>query len=309
MHPVYIEQMKAYQTFKSAKDVRAAIEAHLSRHILTENQLRVLRVLEFRSRTVPGVAMVKYSTIAEVVGVVRRTVIRAVNKLVALGIVEKYGRTREARGGDGANVFVIVPAQVPTDDPQADTQSEESGEPVPSDSEADISGPEEVEEVEEVKDSYKDKDIRYNVSGARSLQSVGKTVQERVQDEKEEDNKEKDTPLGEKLPKEFIPADVPESFVSTAWPFNRDAVKVANLYDRCKLAARSLGDNGVREELAVEAFRVSLFAMKSRKLRGDLAGYLYGTYRKLAEEEMAAEARRAYFEDNGIDLGAFFGVA
>ncbi|PMB07704.1 hypothetical protein CEN49_12035, partial [Fischerella thermalis CCMEE 5273] len=99
MHPIYLQQMRAYQTMKSAKDVRNAIEAHLSKHILTETQLRVLRVLEYRSCTVPGVAMVKYSTIADVVGVVRRTVIRAINRLVKLGIVEKHERIREARGG------------------------------------------------------------------------------------------------------------------------------------------------------------------------------------------------------------------
>src|SRR5690606_10908892 len=62
------EKLRPYQSFGSAAEMHRAVELHIRQNQLNESALRVLRVLEFRSKLVPGVSWLKYETIAGVIG-------------------------------------------------------------------------------------------------------------------------------------------------------------------------------------------------------------------------------------------------
>src|SRR5690606_15300808 len=75
------EKLQEHQSFASVSIMHAAVEEHVKNNSLNESALRVLRVLEFRSKMVPGVCWLKYATIAEVIGKSVSTVRRAISAL------------------------------------------------------------------------------------------------------------------------------------------------------------------------------------------------------------------------------------
>jgi DNA-binding Lrp family transcriptional regulator len=276
MHKKVLEKLRGYQTFKTAKEVDAAIEAHLAEHMLNDSQLRTLRVLAYRAKQVPGVAYVKYETIAEIIGKTRRTVINAVKGLVEKGIIEKHGTVRETKGGCGANIFSILPftSDFTSDCTTDDTSQEEVESSATTEPEAPFAGGEEVKEVEEVKENslY----TSYNVQDARE----------------EQDKKEISIKEDEQLDKTFVSKMVPEEFSNLVGMYLKDALDIYKLYQRAILAANKLGAPVVRDDIAVEAFKQTLFTYKSRKLRGSFFGYFYSTYYAMHEQAIAQEIRR-----------------
>jgi hypothetical protein len=99
--------------FKSIEELNAAVAAHKRNHKLSKTEIAVLDVLARYSCKNIGKSWLAKSTIARLVGKSRRTVIRACNRLEALGIIRQYERRRET--GDRrqtSNLIVIQSAAV-----------------------------------------------------------------------------------------------------------------------------------------------------------------------------------------------------
>ena len=270
-----IEKLRPYQTHPDATSVAASVEWHIRNARLNETALRVLRVLQFRSKIVYGAAWLKLETIADVIGKSVRTVRRALRQLEQAEVIDTYFQTREKSGGDGASVFTIRPvisivrANVR---PSLSARVED----------------ENPRHAEDEGSSAKGKDD--------SLKKHQEKNEVYTSGEGEEDKP---------LDKSFVPDTVPAEFTDAVWPYLRDAVKVHRLYTRAIIASRQLGDyKGVRDHVAVQAFKATVFALKAGKVKTDMFAYFYGTYRSLA----IADIRREAAAERGIELEAIFGV-
>ncbi|OYD08587.1 helix-turn-helix domain-containing protein [Paludifilum halophilum] len=285
LHKKVIEKLRGYQKHKSFEEVSRSVKSFLDDNLVTETQLRALRVIQHHGKIVPGVALLKYETIAEYVGVTRRTVITAVKKLTEFGIIEKHAQTRELQGGDGANIFCIVvftPNNTP-DYTSKNTATENASTPADTGSEADNSGAEYVEYVE-YEENMSSKDYVHTYKDAYGA-------------EKDRANQDVEIREDVHMGKELVPHMVPSEFSDFVGRYLKNALDIVKLYERAILATRKLGDIHVRDELALDAFKSTLFAYKSGRVRGDFFGYFYGTYYRLAEQEQVVEVRRESMGD------------
>lgn len=104
----YLEQ---YATFQSVEDMDKSVEDHMAEHYfnLTESERAIVFMLASRSLAYPGACHLKADTIATKLNISAKTVYRAVKKLNELGIIKKVTTIRDKKGGQGANVYVILP--------------------------------------------------------------------------------------------------------------------------------------------------------------------------------------------------------
>lgn len=263
------EKLQEHQSFASASIMHAAVEEHVQNNSLNESALRVLRVLEFRSKMVPGVCWLKYATIAEVIGKSVSTVRRAIRALCAAGIIEKIAVTREKKGGDGANIYVILPFLKNGEhaDEHAGMNTRNVAEnPHDAEVQAGFSEPKE--------DSLKE-EMNNNICN-NNVQRVDLNNQI--------------------LDVSFVPETVPESFKQLAARFWGDAGTIYNLWRKAEMAARSLGCD-VCEDAAIDSLKQAIFALKHRSIRGSFEGYYYGILKqKLVQAHRAkiAQERRLF---------------
>lgn len=101
-----------YSTFETVKEMDEAISEHIRRnnYELNKTDRDVLLTLSRYACKYKGVSHLKVATIAEIVGKSSITVRRALNKLVSLNIIEKVSFMRSKSGGNGANIYVIMPS-------------------------------------------------------------------------------------------------------------------------------------------------------------------------------------------------------
>lgn len=100
--------------YKSIEELNETIRIHKRNPELNATDRAVLDVLARYSCKAIGKSWLAKSTIAELVGKSRRTIIRVCNKLEQLGIIRQYTRTRAT--GDRrqtSNLIVILPAIEP----------------------------------------------------------------------------------------------------------------------------------------------------------------------------------------------------
>lgn len=131
-----------YSMFKSVKEMDEAISNHIQRnqYEMNETDRTVLMTLSRYSVKYRGVAHLKVSTIAKIVGKSTITVRRTLNKLASLHIIRKQTFMREKTGGNGANIYIILPFNdspktIDREEPAKPTQtsvkeSEEIDEPI-----------------------------------------------------------------------------------------------------------------------------------------------------------------------------------
>ena len=108
---MYTKEASKMASFRSVDELNGAIRTHIYRNKsdLTPAAIEVLKVLSRHAVKTPGVAYLKLASIAELIGRHRVTVIRAVKRLVDLGIIRKEIKYRPVSGGNGANMYVIQP--------------------------------------------------------------------------------------------------------------------------------------------------------------------------------------------------------
>ncbi|MDP8526099.1 helix-turn-helix domain-containing protein [Bacillus subtilis] len=109
---MYTKEASKMASFRSVDELNGAIRTHIYRNKsdLTPAAIEVLKVLSRHAVKTPGVAYLKLASIAELIGRHRVTVIRAIKRLVDLGIIRKEIKYRPVSGGNGANMYVILPA-------------------------------------------------------------------------------------------------------------------------------------------------------------------------------------------------------
>ncbi|MFW2107734.1 helix-turn-helix domain-containing protein [Bacillus spizizenii] len=109
---MYTKEASKMASFRSVDELNGAIRTHIYRNKsdLTPAAIEVLKVLSRHAVKTPGVAYLKLATIAELIGKHRVTVIRSIKRLINLGIIRKEIKYRPVTGGNGANMYVILPA-------------------------------------------------------------------------------------------------------------------------------------------------------------------------------------------------------
>lgn len=103
-----------YSTFETVKEMDEAISEHIRRnqYELNETDRNVLTMLSRYSVKYKGVAHLKVETIAKAIGKSGRTIQRSLRKLERLNVIERREFIRKKTGGNGANIYVILPVDV-----------------------------------------------------------------------------------------------------------------------------------------------------------------------------------------------------
>src|SRR5690625_2447336 len=96
-----------YSTFESVQAMDETIKEHIeiNQYELNDTDREIIITLERNSVKYKGVAHLKVDTIADIVSKSSITVRRSLNKLEALGIIEKIEFMRTKSGGNGANIY------------------------------------------------------------------------------------------------------------------------------------------------------------------------------------------------------------
>ena len=110
MEKLNYETIKHYQSFTSIQEMDQAVRGFLYKFksSLSDGVTKVLNFLWRYSVKVVGVSFAKYDTIANEIGLSRRTVIRAVKTLEELSFIKKIPTAR-MNGKQGTNLLVIQP--------------------------------------------------------------------------------------------------------------------------------------------------------------------------------------------------------
>lgn len=255
------DKLREHQNFASSIDMTKAVEAHIKANDLNETQLRVLRVLEFRSKIIPGACWIKVETICGVVKKSDATVRRALRKLSELNIIEKVGTIREKSGGKGANVYVIR-----TTETARDKSIEQSGMTNRYDGDNEVQTQDKTLFAKTKEDLCKDAQSKIHSNNVQKSDSGNG--------------------FDKNLDKSFTPESVPRKFVELVGRYFDDAERIYHLYTRCIVASNAVGLDIVNDDMAIKAFKDTVFQYKRRKVRGSFDGYFYGVYYNMAVSEV-----------------------
>ena len=258
-----------HQTFTTKHELNEAVNEHITanNHELNATDRDVLLAISRHAVKFPGAAHLKAETLARIVSKSTITVRRAIKKLVRLQIIEKRPFIRKVKKGSGANLLLILPFN---DNPEVITRPE-AEKPVPTRDEQPKSENEPI--------SFK------------TLNTLLKTLR-------------KETRLGYS----FTPKNVPETFINAVKPFFDEAAEIYRLWGKAVLVHKKFNLNHVLEEytdMAIEAFKQSVYAYKHRKIRKDFNGYFYGTllrmfaYKKREETFASHPSIFNWLEDQG----------
>lgn len=95
-----MENLQQYRTFDGKKELNTAVYKHIDVLRNDEQPASVIEVLLFLGRSslrIKGVSFAKYQTIADSIGISKRTVIRAIKSLETYGIIEKIATVKKWR--------------------------------------------------------------------------------------------------------------------------------------------------------------------------------------------------------------------
>lgn len=107
------EYLKQYIAFQSIDEMDQEVDKHIQVHYynLTASERSILYKIASHSLDYPGACHLKASTIATALEISTKTVYRAIKKLESLSIIKKETTVR-GKGGQGANIFIILPCNV-----------------------------------------------------------------------------------------------------------------------------------------------------------------------------------------------------
>lgn len=255
-------EMKKLRSFENVAAMNEAIRGFLYtyKHELAPSAINVLKTVSRYACKIVGVAFLKVDTIAKLTESSKRTVQRALKTLESYGVIERKATMRE-KGGSGHNVYVLrfVDGCV-TPDVTAEMSSREEEKSV------------DVPSVEQPKVSSET---------VIAKTSPSKRINKRINVE--------DVQLDES----FTPSNVPQEFVDATAPFYRSADVIYRLWNRVLIAYKKSAVSRPVEEAEVlndiiQAFKESVFAKKSSKIRATFEGYFY----RIVEAKLAVWKRR-----------------
>ncbi|HJV46723.1 MAG TPA: helix-turn-helix domain-containing protein [Bacillota bacterium] len=251
-------QFKQYSTFTSIEELNLTIRhfLYLHSHELTPATVKVFKTISKYACKILGVCFAKVSSLSTIIGISERTIRRAFIILEQHGVLKRIP-TQRKQGGDGHNLYVIQPyvsavgSAEMSDRQSPSNQDETSPQPTQNDAEA-IS----------FKTEHSNREISNNVQT--------------------DDNG---------LPSSYTPSYVPETFRKAISAHFNNAKIIYTLWQKSLLAYRQSRLNAPIEgyiDNATQAFRDSVFALKTNRIKGSFAGYYYGTLRNV----FAVEKRR-----------------
>lgn len=267
-------QYKELQSFKSVEDMNQTIRHFLYKHTheLSESAVNVLKHLARHSCKIPGVSFLKVATVANALEISDRTVRRVLKVLEGYAIIVRLKTIRtdgKLRGGNGHNVYVLQKNDSVTPDVLAIlSQRQEAVTPT----ESKVSEPKMEEEAESFE--------------SHTLEEFKNELNVQEQSARDYDEIEL-----EGLDETFTPENVSTQFRDAVAPFFKSADKIYKLYHRVLIAyKRSKIDKPIEHVIdqAIQAFKETVFAKKSNKIKSTFEGYFY----KVIESKFAVERRR-----------------
>jgi len=253
---VYRTVAQRFKAFESKKEMDENVKAHVfaSGKKLHKNARAILDTIVRHSCSVYGVSWLGTDSLAEAVQVSEKTVKRAIDRIISLGIgrkevVEFQGLTLE--------YFVLNKFDLDL--------TEEWNEDVDKVSKGQSGENTAVSTLEAV--SEEDEPLRNSKTQEPQDQETNNNVREDVKDENNDDT----------LDASFTPTNVPEQFVSIAKTFFPDAQKIYRLWHVVQSATKKLDVLSVPIDTIVQSFKESVFALKAGRVRKTIECYLYGT--------------------------------
>ena len=254
---VYRTVAQRFKAFESKKEMDENVKAHVfaSGKKLHKNARAILDTIVRHSCSVYGVSWLGVDTLAEAVQVSEKTVKRAIDRIISLGIgrkevVEFQGLTLE--------YFVLNKFDLDlTEEWNEDVDKVSKGQS------------EETLVVSTLETPSEDDEPLINSKTQEPQdQKTKDNVREDVKDEEKND---------ETLDASFTPSNVPEQFVSVAKTFFNDAHKIYRLWGVVETATKKLDVLSINIDTVVQSFKESVFALKSGRVRKTIECYLYGT--------------------------------
>lgn len=245
-----MKELRKYESFQSVSDMDKAIDKALKEFDLKDSERAVLFKLAQFSCKFVGVSYLKNDTLAQAVGFSKRTVQRSLKRLAELGIITRIEQKREKAGGYGAFITVINPSE-----------------------------------------------CHLVVSPCQEAEKTCGASFEKVTIESETISFQANSFKELKERKEEIELDltyienshIPQGFISTVKPFINSAKEVYLLWGKVLLASKKYAPDVLNiEEVAIQAFKQSIFVKKMRRIRKSFKGYFWGTVSTM----LALEQRR-----------------
>ena len=100
-----------YKTFDDVQEMNLHVKKHVSKHYyeMNDTDREALYFISRYSVKYPGASHLKVETIAKAINRSRSTAKRVITKLIKLGIIERVTTLRKIKGGQGANIYRILP--------------------------------------------------------------------------------------------------------------------------------------------------------------------------------------------------------
>ncbi|WP_173916868.1 helix-turn-helix domain-containing protein [Halobacillus sp. Marseille-Q1614] len=252
-----IEQIREMQPFKSVKEMDKHVRAFLFRMkpALSEGTLKVLSFIWRHSVKYRGVSFAKIATIEKNTTLSRRTVIRAINRLVEEKLLKRV-ETTKANGKRGVNLLIILQQEdlfLPDDVTPNDT---------PSDT-ASISLNPPCDKLQQIKKQVEAKRKQYKNSSCNPVL----------------------------IDHSFIPSFIPKPFIDTAKPFlsPRDVLEAWRTVETaCKNVTLRYPASEYLPTVQ-EVFKQAVFAKKHNMIRTSFMGYFYGGLKNRLTEVVRKE--------------------
>ncbi|MEC1866730.1 helix-turn-helix domain-containing protein [Bacillus paralicheniformis] len=239
-----MQTLREFETFETVSEMDEYISKVLAHVELKKTERELLWLLAGHSVKFVGVSFLKLQSIADKLGVSKRTAQRALKALSELGIIKRVRTLRPSRGGFGASITQICPVDLSTREEAPESTPESTQEP---------SGKSETF-------SFKSffKDIKY------------------IRQPKE-------------LDYSFLSEFVPQEFIDTAKPFISPE-EVYSAWGKAQVIAKRVAPDVVEVlEPAIRAFKASVLAYKTKRIKKSFGAYFWGAL----EGVFSVEQRRA----------------
>src|SRR5699024_4950930 len=100
-----------YSTFEDTQELNYHVKQHVNKHYydMNDTEREVLYTISRYAVNKDGACKLRVITLAQALDKSERTIYRALNTLIELGIIDRINTTREKSGGQGANIYRILP--------------------------------------------------------------------------------------------------------------------------------------------------------------------------------------------------------
>ncbi|UDK98387.1 helix-turn-helix domain-containing protein [Lysinibacillus sphaericus] len=243
-----MQSLRDYEAFETVSELNEYIHNVLTQFDLKKTERELVWLLSGHSVKIKGVCWLKVQTMADMLGKSYKTIQRSLKRLKELGIIERVEQFRPARGGHSSFLTVFRPTAL--------TEREEALEPAP-------------ESTQDDSDSIE----TFSFKSIKSLNN--KYVKEPVLDYSFLRN-----------------SHIPEEFIHAVKPFFDSAKEIYQLWGKVIATSRRYAPDVIDiahiTDIAIDAFKQTVFAHKMSKIRKTFKGYFWGTLSGI----FSAEQRR-----------------